>query len=97
MKTTYVCRMTLNLDVKAFDKEDAYETLQALADVLREGDADGLRTLLECQIKRCRPTFDLSHIQELPKPPAEPRGPEPVTIVDPSGCSFDFSKQKFKP
>lgn len=72
MKATHVCRMVVHLDLFAVDKADAYETLQAWADAVRSGDAEGVRILQEYQVLRARPTFDLADIRELHKPPAEP-------------------------
>ncbi len=66
-------------------------------DAVRSGDAEGIRTLQEYQVIRARPSVDLKDIIELHKPPAEPRGPEPKFVIDPTSVKFDFSIRKFKP
>jgi hypothetical protein len=72
MSASHVCRVTVELDLRADDKADAYETLHAWADAVRGGDAAGIAVLQEFQVVRVRPSFRFEDIKELRKPPADP-------------------------
>lgn len=72
MSASHVCRVTVELDLRADDKADAYETLHAWSDAVRGGDVAGMAVLQEFQVVRARPSFRFEDIKEIRKPPADP-------------------------
>lgn len=83
MTSKFHVRVSLSLDLAAFDQADAWELLNAWADALREGDFDGLKHL--DSITRVRPSFALGDLKQIAKPPPDP---EPVFIVHPTRCGW---------
>lgn len=90
MNCKFHVRVSVALDVSAFDTADAWELLNAWADALREGDFEGLQHL--DSITRVRPSFALADVKQMSKPPVEP---DAVHILDPTssnGTGFCISR-----
>lgn len=79
MTSKFHARLSIGIDFIAVDTADAWEELNAWADALRDGDYEGLKHLRA--VTRVRPSFALSDIKQVAKPPADP---EPVHILDPT-------------